>query len=165
MKRKRKPYVPPIQGDTGPDTPAQRTGAVLVKETENGVTTQYLRRDHMVTQMLKGGHLTARQAAAGIELADRWDDTMRSPDPSWTRIFVDSSPKPGDVNVAQLEAKARWQELSAHIPREARGVTVCVCCYNLAIRPHFTSNTRMVPILRHRLQNALDRVADHMNWR
>jgi hypothetical protein len=164
-KRKRKPYQPPVQGDTGPDTAAQRAGSVLVEISSGGGIIRRKRHDHVLTTMLRQGHIQPRHAAAGLELFSRWEDTWRSPDLAWTRVYVDASPRPGDVSIASLEAKARWVELSRVIKRECRAVVMAVCCHRMSIYPDFTKNSRRIPEYRKMLTKTLDDIAKILRMR
>lgn len=123
----------PDQGDTGPDTPAQMNGHQVVPMMIGG--TRYLRKRRVraLTLLLRRGHIERHHEAAGFVIAERYEDTLRSPECAWTRAFVDSSPRPGDVNVAMLEAKRRWADLSRHISREARPVVMAVCCHDIPL--------------------------------
>ena len=158
-KRRSKPYCPPVQGDIGPDTPAQRAGSVIVERNTGGGVIRYKRYDHVLTTMLRQGHIQPHHAAAGIELSKRWDNTWRSADLAWTRVYVDASPRPGDVNIRSLEAKARWTELSRVIRRECRAVVMAVCCHRMSIYPDFTKNSRRIAEYRHMLTTTLDDIA------
>lgn len=167
VKRKRRPYTPPPQGDPGPDTAAQRQGAVILEVIEGGQKWRRKRRDHILDIMARGTRrrpamISRRQAAAGMELVDRFEATMTAPSPAWTRIFVDSSPRPGDVSVADLEAKARLAELTVLIPRHCKAVTYAICRDNHSIRPGFTNSPDRAQIWLKRLREALDILADHL---
>ena len=72
-KRKRKPYLRP-SGDTGPDTAAQRAGAVYPIDVEiNGQQFVRKRREHILVKMMRPNRrrppmISARQCAAGLKL-------------------------------------------------------------------------------------------------
>lgn len=162
-QKRREPSLPPV-GDVGPDTAAQRNGTVIVRESEpNGTRYQRKRRDHMLTRMYGKGSVNKRQLAAGLELHDRYEQTMRSPELAWARgVYVDSTPKPGDISTAQLEAKARWTALSRHIPRDCRAIVMAVCIHETPIRPGFTRAVERARKYASDLRRALDAVANEM---
>ena len=127
-KRRRKPYTPPPQGDTGPDTAAQRRGAIIINFREdNGTVYRRKRRDHALEIYLRAGKLSARQAAAGMELLERHCMTELSAESAFSRIHVDSSPDPARVALVQAQRLTAFAELSKHIPRGCRGPVEHVC--------------------------------------
>lgn len=148
-----------VQGDIGPDTAAQRHGAQIVEFNLGGSRIRRKRRNHLLDRMQRRGTLNSRQVVAGIELLDRWEATWLSPPPAWTRDHVDSSPRPGDVNVAGLEAKRRYIELSQWIEREWRWLVQAVILHEKPIRPALTKSDDAAMAYRAALRRQLNRLA------
>ncbi len=162
-KRKRVTLLP--QGDTGPDTPAQRAGAVILEVQEGGgAVFRRKRHDNHLIKMATGNGkraaiITMRQAAAGMKLEEAWNATERSPGPAWTRVFVDCTPRPGDVDTAKLEAAGAYADLRMVIPRDCRRVVEAVCCAGYSIKPGLTNDTRRAGTLKYQLRRGLDILA------
>ncbi len=165
MARRRKPAPLPQQGDTGPDTAAQRAGAVILNITEGGgaVFRRKRRDDHLILMATGNGKRTAiitmRQAEAGIKLEEAWNATETSPGPAWTRVYVDCTPRPGDVNTHKLEASRVYADLRMVIPRDCRNVVEAVCCAGYSIKPGLTNDTRRAGTLKYQLRRGLDILA------
>ncbi len=160
MVKRRQPSLPP-QGDTGPDTPSQRAGAVILNVTEGGgAVFRRKRRDgHLLKMTRPNGDgksiITMRQAEAGMKLEEAWNATERSPGPAWTRVYVDCSPRPGDVNTNKLEASRAYEDLRMVIPRDCRKVVEAVCCAGYSIKPGLTNDSRRAGTLKYQLRRGL----------
>lgn len=159
-KRARK-ITMPKQGDTGPDTLAQRVGAVIL-ETQEGGGAVFLRKrqDNHLLKMAtpngkRGAIINMRQAAAGMRLEELWNKTEFSPGPAWTRVYVDCTPKPGDVDTSKLEASGAYSDLRMVIPKDCRHVVEAVCCAGWSIRPGLTNDWRRATTLTYQLRRGL----------
>ncbi len=160
-KRKRQPYLPP-SGDTGPDTAAQRAGAVYITDVEaNGQQFLRKRHEHILDKMARGNRrrsamISDRQCAAGLKLHARYCETMRSPPSAFTRPYVDCAPNPAMVVLHQCEAVERLARLTRHIPRGMESIVFAVCCEGRSIRPGVTRDALEADSLCAQLQVALD---------
>ena len=160
-KRKRQPALPP-SGDTGPDTAAQRAGAVYPIDTEvNGQQFLRKRREHILDKMMRSNRkrpamISARQCAAGLKLHERYLGTMRGPPSAFTRPYVDCAPNPAMVVLHQCEAVERYERLTSHIPRGMGKIVFAVCCEGRSIRPGVTRDKMEADSLCAQLQVALD---------
>ncbi len=165
MAKHRKRVATPPQGDPGPDTAAQREGAVILAVQEGGgAVFLRKRRDNHLLRMATGNGkrsaiLTMRQAEAGMKLEEAWNATETSPGPAWTRVYVDCTPRPGDVSTHKLEAVGVYANLRMAIPRDCRKVVEAVCCAGLSIKPGLTNDTRRAGTLKYQLRRGLDILA------
>jgi hypothetical protein len=152
----------PVQGDVGPQTISQMINAVIVDHAEdNGAKSRRkVRENHLIKMTRPNGSgkaiLTLRQAAAGIKLEEAWNSTQRSPGPAWTRVYVDSTPRPGDVDTKKLEASAEYAALRILIPRDCRKVVEAVCCAGYSVTRLGHGNDRRIGALKIQLQRGLD---------
>lgn len=172
-RRRRKIYTPLAQGDTGPMTAAQMEGAVLLSIREdNGAEFRRKRRDHALeimasTKCLNGkpkqAEISTRQRDAGLRLHALHCVTEMSPDASFTRVYVDASPNPGAVALAQAERLAKFIELSRHIPRGMSGVVWHVAIRSRQLRDGFSRDGRDAQTHCAQLQVALDILANHLS--
>ena len=159
--KRAKKITMPKQGDTGPDTPAQRAGAVVLEVQDGGgpVFCRKRRDNHLIKMATPNGKrcaiITMRQAAAGIKLEEAWNNTELSPGPAWTRVYVDCTPRPGDVDTNKLEASRAYSDLRMLIPKDCRHVVEAVCCAGYSIKPGLTNDTRRSATLKYRLRRGL----------
>ncbi len=161
MAKRRQPSLPP-SGDTGPDTAAQRAGAVFITDIEiNGQQFVRKRREHILDKMARGNRkrpamISARQCASGLELNKRYCETMRSPPSAFTRPYVDCAPNAALVVLHQCEAIERYERLTRHIPRGMGKIVFAVCCEGRSIRPGVTRDKMRANRLCAQLRAALD---------
>lgn len=166
-KRKRKPPSLPPHGDIGPDTKAQWDGAKLLPRREpNGQAFRRKDRRHIVEIMAEGNRrrpaiLSRRQSAAGMALVDLYDATRRSSSPPWTRVVVDSSPRPDDATVNQLQAQWELAHAVKAIPRHCLWIVQAVCRDNQSLRPGITSNVDRAKSYQPILREGLDALAEY----
>ena len=161
-KNKRaKKITMPKQGDIGPDTQAQRADAVILEVQDGGgpVFCRKRRDNHLIKMATpngkRGAIINMRQAAAGIKLEELWNKTELSPGPAWTRVYVDATPRPGDVDTNKLEASRAYSDLRMLIPRDCRHVVEAVCCAGYSIRNGLTRDPRRASTLTYRLRRGL----------
>lgn len=160
-RKKRKATLPP-SGDIGPDTEAQRDGAIYPVDTKTGARRKF--REHVLDRLArrrgnKRALITKRQCAAGLALLEKYERTMLSPPPAWTRDFVDASPIPGDVNVARLVAQTRFERIHDVVPMPSRPVVFQVVCEGRSIRPGITTSALEAAMLIGLLREGLEAVA------
>lgn len=143
------------QGDTGPDTAAQRAGAVVLElQEDNGAVFRRKRRDHALEIIQRRGDISARQMAAGLVLYAAAADTMRSPESAFSRVYVDASPQPDNVAIMQAERVGRLAAITQHIPRGCWPIVEAVCVRSVVPARGFDDCAR--------LQVALDIVGNHL---
>ena len=111
-------------------------GALYQVDSETGARRKF--REHVLQRMARPrGHklalVTRRQCAAGMALLEKYERTQLSSPPAWSRDFVDAGPIPGDVNVARLEARERFEKVHAIVPMESRPVVFQVVCEGRSI--------------------------------
>jgi len=153
----------PPQGDTGPDTPAQREGAVILNVTEDsGAVFRRKRRDHPLEVLAANIKISARQCAAGLKLHEAYCKTQMGPDSAFTREFVDTSPDPAAVALAQTERIARFTALFRHVPAAMKGVVWHVALNGKQLRAGFSRDSKEAASHCAQLQVALDLVANHI---
>ena len=163
-RRKRKPYQPLVQGDVGPMMEAQMNGAVMITVREdNGAEFRRKRRDHALEIMRNNGAINHRQCAAGLKLHERYCVTEMGPDAAFTRVYVDASPNPGAVALAQAERLGKFIELSREIPRGMAGVVWHVAIRSRQLRDGFSRDGRDAQAHCAQLQVALDILANHLS--
>ena len=161
-KRKRKPILPP-QGDTGPNTAAQRAGAVILNVTEDsGAVFRRKRRDHALEIMASTGKISDRQCAAGLRLHELWCRTEMTGDAPFTKCYVDNSPNPSAVVAAQIERVAAFTALSKHIPAALRGPVEHVAIRGRLLRSGYSRDSKAASMHCAQLQVALDILANHL---
>lgn len=168
---KRKAKEPPLSGDIGPQTEAQMSGAEvhrLKSDTGRGLRRKY--RRHILERMHKPERktwpslITERQMLAGLELHSAWCETQRSPDSAFSRIYVDSSPRPGDASVLAVQRLFDYAALMDMVPGDCRRIVEHVCCDNRAIRDGCARNRREALGHLSQLQVALDILANEMGY-
>ena len=161
-KRKREPTLPP-QGDTGPDTAAQRAGTVILVVTEDsGTVFRRKRRDHALEIMADSGRISDRQCAAGLELHELWCKTEMTGDAPFTKAYVDNSPNPSAVVAAQIERVTKFTALSKHIPAALRGPVEHVAIKGRLLRSGYSLDSKDASMHCAQLQVALDILANHL---
>lgn len=161
-KRKR-PYRPPVQGDIGPDTKAQRKGAVVTYFREdNGLEYRRRRRDHALEIMRSAATISARQCAAGLKLHELWCITEMTGDAPFTKVYVDTSPNPAAVAVAQAERLAAFVALSKHIPAALRGPVDHVAIKGRQLRDGYSRDSKDASSHAAQLQVGLDILANEL---
>lgn len=168
-KPRRKPApLPTMQGDLGPNTPAQRAGVRLepVEGDANGThrkrRVDWLERYHYGEVDKKGKlrikpFLDIRQYQAGVEIRNALEATQKSPAQTGER--VDASPKP-DANIdVQVDAISRYARARKAVPRAHAYVVDHVCEQNRPI-------SELTEKAAHKamLQVALDLVANHLGY-
>jgi len=122
-RKKRQKDVTLPYGDIGPNTAAQMAGAmVIIDEEKNGAKIQRKRRMHVLEHMKARRQISDLQCAAGLELHKRFCKTELSGESAFSRVFVDSSPRPGEVSLRQAERVTHLAALSKHIPSAMRPV-------------------------------------------
>lgn len=142
--KKREAQAPLPQGDTGPETPAQMHNADIVPMHKGNW--YFKRRLHPLDRMARpygkrrDADITARERNAGIEVVNLHEATERSGGPAWNKVYVDSSPKPGDIDVKRLEAETKLRRMWAEVPREARPIVNHVIVHRGMIRREFTND-------------------------
>ncbi len=156
----------PSSGDTGPDTEAQRKGALYPVDPTTGAERKF--REHILERMArprgrKDALITRRQCAAGMALLDKYERTMLSSATSWTRDYVDTSPALGDVNVARLVAQSRFEKVHDIVPSESRPIVFQVVCKGRAIKGDITSSAREAAMLIGLLRAGLEAVAGKLS--
>jgi len=171
-KRAAKRAELPPYGDTGPQTEAQLAGAEVVEWIEkNGQRTRSKHRKHILEIMARPrqagrraipARITPIQLAAGLALVNAFEATQKSPDLAWTRIYVDSTPRPGDAVVIQIDAQSTVVAITRCIPRECWPVVNHVCRWGLAIKPGLTKNSARADEHLMQLRRALDIVAKRL---
>ena len=166
-RRARKPYTPPPQGDIGPDTAAQRAGAVILTIREdNGAAFRRKRRDHALDIMYAAGKLTDRQHKAGMILFDAHCETQLSPASAFTKEPVDSTPDFSALILRAAERSAKFGRLYYAIPAAMRGPVshVAVCGLQLMagneVKPPYSADWRAEQSHRAMLQVGLDILAN-----
>lgn len=95
---------------------------------EDGNGRRRRRQLHPIEDMFVRGVLTQAQRVAGLAVADAWEACQRTASRDLAEPRVDSSPKPDDRTVIQLEAQQRWARIARQIPRDGRAVVEHVCC-------------------------------------
>ena len=170
--KKKRPVTLPPHGDIGPDTPAQRAGAVyLVDVLPSGQKIQRKRRLHALEIMAASEHqngkrkkaeISARQCAAGLRLHDLWCLTEMTGDAPFTKVYVDTSPNPSAVVAAQIERVAAFTALSRHIPTVLRGPVEHVAIKSRQLRDGYSRDGKDASEHCAQLQAALDILADHL---
>ena len=162
-RRKRKPHALPPQGDIGPDTPAQRAGAVILNVIEDsGAVFRRKRKDHPLEVMVVAGKISARQCAAGLKLHEAYCRTEMGPDSAFTRDFVDTSPNPSAVALAQTESITRFIAIFRHVPPAMKPVVWHVAINGKPLRAGFSRSGKEASGHCAQLQVALDLVANHL---
>ena len=160
-RRRKSPALLP-QGDTGPNTEAQRAGAHIEAYTEDsGAVFRRKRRDHVLVIMAKAGKLSERQCAAGLRLHTLWCRTEMTGDASFTKCYVDTSPNPSAVVAAQIERVAAFSAAYKHIPPALRGPVDHVAIRGRALRDGFSRDSLDASMHSAQLKVALDILANH----
>ena len=166
-RRKRKtPSLPPY-GDTGPDTEAQRAGTRIIRRTEaNGQVLQRRDRRHIIEIMAQGTRrrpamISARQSASGMKLVDTYEATELSGSPAWTKVQVDSTPRPDDATISKIHAQWELAQARKAIPRQCLAVVQAVCRDNVSIRPGLTKSPSRAKELLAVLREGLDAAAGY----
>ena len=165
---RRKPHVP-----TAPvewlETEAQMHGTVVetVKDDTPGKIRQKRRyRLHTLERMANArdpmARISERQKLAGLEIHSRWCNTQLSP-PCVREIVVDSTPRPDDTTIAQVEAVQAFADIMRLVPSDMSGVVRHVCCDNLPITK-IVSHNRYYGNQKAALQIALDLVANELGF-
>ena len=162
-KPRRKPSPPP-QGDTGPDTPAQRNGAdVITYREKNGAEYRRKRRKHALEIMHGAGKINARQCAAGIKLHELHCIVEMTGDAPFTKCYVDTSPNPSAVSLVQAERLSGFVDLFRHVPSAFKSVVWHVAIHGKQLRAGFSRDGRAAQAHKAQLQVALDLLANRLN--
>ncbi len=162
-RNKRKPPLLPPQGDVGPNTAAQRKGAVILRVTEDsGAVFRRKRRDHALEIMAKSGKLSERQCAAGLKLHALYCATEMGPDAAFTRVYVDTSPNPAAVALAQTEKITRFIALFRHVPQALKGPVWHVAIKGHQLRAGYSRDGKDASMHQAQLQVALDILANFL---
>ncbi len=167
VKNKRKPTLPP-QGDTGPDTEAQRALAIIRTVVEkNGTRWQQKFNDCVISRMAqpngsRAAMITPLHAAAGIQFLEAWLGTQLSGSPAWTRDYVQTSPNYGSVDAARLDAMAKWSRIRSLIPKDTRNLVDRVCCGETTITRIAHGDNRRIGRLKSRLRRGLGVLAKEL---
>lgn len=166
-KKKRKPYTPPdyaaMQGDWGPNTPAQRAGTeIVLLEGDNPNRVAYRRRGIVIDRMAKSGALSQRQwqAATEIQMAYLACEMLSSGGP--LKAKVDASPNFGKTIAIQADAQSRLNRAMKRVPADQRRVVEHVCWHNRPIAD--LDQGRAFGVLAAGLLIALDLVADYLGY-
>ena len=160
--RGKKTTLPP-QGDIGPNTPAQRKGAVILNVTEDsGAVFRRKRRDHALEIMAASGKLSERQCAAGLRLHTLWCRTEMTGDAPFTKAYVDTSPNPSAVVAAQIERVAAFIAVARHIPAALRGPVEHVALKGKLLRDGYSRDGKDASMHQVQLQVALDILANFL---
>ena len=162
-RRKRKPLSLPPQGETGPDTAAQRAGAHIgVYAEDSGAVFRRKRRDHPLEVLAANNKISSRQCAAGLRLHEAYCITEMGPDAAFTRDYVDTSPNPAAVALAQTERITRFVAIFRHVPAAMKGVVWHVAINGKQLRAGFSRDGKEASSHCAQLQVALDLVANHL---
>lgn len=164
---RRKPYTPPTNWDTGPDTWAQSRMKVIEDatwtdpETGKEVNPNGVRRACRlsVCETYRRQHLlTKRQAAAAEAVLYAWERNQRTP-PAIKKVNVDTSSRP-DAHIAILiDRVSAYTWVIGKVPQEARGLVEFVCRDDnfITALPGYRRSIDM-----QRLRVALDDLADNL---
>ena len=163
-RRKRKPQPLPPQGDTGPDTAAQREGSVILHVREDsGAVFRRKRWDHPLEVLVANNKISARQCAAGLKLHEAYCITEMGPDSAFLRDYVDTSPNPSAVALMQTERITKFVAIFRHVPAAMKDVVWHVAINGKQLRAGgFSRNSREASGHCAQLQVALDLVANHL---
>ena len=162
-RRKRKPQPLPPQGDTGPDTAAQREGSVILHVREDsGAVFRRKRWDHPLEVLVANNKISARQCAAGLKLHEAYCITEMGPDAAFTRDFVDNSPNPSAVALMQTERITKFVAIFRHVPEAMKSVVWHVAINGKQLRAGFSRDKMEESIHCAMLQVALDLVANEV---
>lgn len=165
--RARKPYTPPTQWDTGPNTQAQRRMKVVEDATwtdpetgkevnPNGV--RRARRLSVCETYRRQGLLSKRQASAAEAVLFAWERNQRTP-PAIKKVNVDTSSKP-DAHIAILiDRVSAYVWVIGKVPSDVRGLVEFVCRDDnfITALPGYRRSIDM-----QRLRVALDDLADEI---
>lgn len=108
--------------------------------------------------------ISARQRNAGIEVVNLHEATQRGSGPPWNKVYVDTSPKPGDIDVYRLQAEARLKRMMALVPREALPIINHVVFRRGLIWGDFTTDPKREQYWLWHLRGVLDLWADNLGY-
>ena len=98
------------------ETPAQNAGTVVeIITSDRGTRSKRRYRLHILERMGRMRLLSRRQVTAGLAVHDAWCRTQLSP-PAVRELFVDTTPRPDDIAVAQVEAMQAYADIMALVP-------------------------------------------------
>lgn len=151
----------PLNGDHGTGTKAATHGTVVKKLADNpnhmGQRQRVCRIDWLMAR--KWLDIRQYQAAKAIQIAYGRVDALSSG--SELKEQVQSSPKPDATIAAQCDAVSRLTHVMRPVHRSQRDIVEHVCWHNQPITSLSAKNHRRSA---HRLRDALNAVADHMQY-
>ena len=135
-KRNRKVTLAELpQGDPGPNTEMQRSGATITRFREdNGAWFLRKRRDHALEIMRDARRISTRQCDAGMILNKAFCKTELSPPSAFTKEVVDFTPDYGALILKRAELSGGFGRLYYAIPKAMRGPVNHVAVLGLMLR-------------------------------
>lgn len=163
MSRRKKPVTLHMQGDHGPQTPAQNHNTELVPAEGDNPNNVYIRRiKNVLKEMHMKRRLTMRQYQAGSEIQEAYAKTEMLSSGSPLKEQVDSTPRPDKFIAAQVDAQSRLERAMKAVTNEARAVIECVAWYNMPVSCIASGRKHQEQV--QILNKTLDQVANVMKY-
>lgn len=166
--KQRERQDPPPQGEWGPDTTAQMHNADIVPMHKGNW--YFKRRLHPLDILAKPygrrkhPDITASERNAGMAVVDLAEATQCGGGPPWNKVYVDASPKPGDIDVKRLDAEGKLKWIRSVVPREALPVVNHVVFHEGLIWQEFTTDPKRARYWLDQLRSVLQRWADMLGY-
>lgn len=138
---------------------------------DNGAEFRRKHRDHVLEIMAsskrrngkaKQPEISTRQRDAGLRLHEAYCRTELSGDAPFTKVYVDVSPDPAAVALAQAERVTEYAILMAKVPQNMRGPVWHVAVMSKFLRSGYSKDGKEASMHKAQLQVALDLLANHL---